>query len=109
MLFFLKLIYGEPMLWPLEQAADVMKFWRDFILTAPEEINGWFAFLTVPPAPPFPEQLHMQKMCAIVWCSTTDRNFLLIEKKEKLNGHHYHIDSICCTCSSSPTLGSQQH
>jgi FAD/FMN-containing dehydrogenase len=63
-------VYGGPMLWPLEQAADVMKFWRDFILTAPEEINGWFAFITVPPAPPFPEQLHMQKMCAIVWCST---------------------------------------
>ncbi len=63
-------VYGGPMLWPLEQAADVMKFWRDFILTAPEEINGWFAFLTVPPAPPFPEHLHMQKMCAIVWCST---------------------------------------
>jgi FAD/FMN-containing dehydrogenase len=63
-------VYGGPMLWPLEQAADVMKFWREFILTAPEEINGWFAFLTVPPAPPFPEHLHMQKMCAIVWCST---------------------------------------
>src|SRR5437016_9020129 len=63
-------VYGGPMLWPLEQAADVMKFWRDFILHAPEEINGWFAFITVPPAPPFPEQLHMQKMCAIVWCST---------------------------------------
>jgi FAD/FMN-containing dehydrogenase len=63
-------VYGGPMLWPLEQAAEVMKFWRDFILTAPEEINGWFAFLTVPPAPPFPEHLHMQKMCAIVWCST---------------------------------------
>jgi FAD/FMN-containing dehydrogenase len=61
-------VYGGPMLWPLEQAADVMKFWRDFILNAPEEINGWFAFLTVPPAPPFPEQFHLQKMCAIVWC-----------------------------------------
>ena len=66
----ISMVYGGPMLWPLEQAADVMKFWRDFILTAPEEINGWFAFLTVPPAPPFPEQLHLQKMCAIVWCST---------------------------------------
>src|SRR5207248_7589242 len=63
-------VYGGPMLWPLEQAAEVMKFWRDFILQAPEEINGWFAFLTVPPAPPFPEHLHLQKMCAIVWCST---------------------------------------
>jgi FAD/FMN-containing dehydrogenase len=61
-------IYGGPMLWPFEQAEGVMKFWRDFILHAPEEINGWFVFLMVPPAPPFPEQFHLQKMCAIVWC-----------------------------------------
>jgi FAD/FMN-containing dehydrogenase len=63
-------VYGGPMLWPLEQAPSLMKFWRDFILSAPEEINGWFAFVTVPPAPPFPEQVHLQKMCAIVWCYT---------------------------------------
>ncbi|GCE29978.1 oxidoreductase [Dictyobacter alpinus] len=73
------MVYGGPMLWPLEQAADMMKFWRDFILTAPEEINGWFAFLTVPPAPPFPEHLHLQKMCAIVWCSTAS-----VERTEEL-------------------------
>jgi len=61
-------VYGGPMLFPFAQAAEVMKFWRDFILQAPEEINGWFGFVTVPPAPPFPEQFHLQKMCAIVWC-----------------------------------------
>ncbi len=69
-LHLISTVYGGPMFWPLEQAADVMKFWRDFVLNAPEEINGWFAFVTVPPAPPFPEQFHGQKMCAIVWCST---------------------------------------
>ncbi len=63
-------VYGGPMIWPMEQAADLLKFWRDFILDAPEDINGWFAFITVPPAPPFPEQYHMKKMCAIVWCYT---------------------------------------
>src|SRR5215469_12681171 len=47
-------VYGGPMLWPMEQAADVLKFWREFIAQAPEQINGWFAFITVPPAPPFP-------------------------------------------------------
>ena len=73
------MVYGGPMLWPFEQAADVMKFWRDFILSAPEEINGWFAFITVPPAPPFPEQFHLQKMCAVVWCSTAPP-----ERAEKL-------------------------
>ncbi len=63
-------VYGGPMLWPLEMAQDVMRFWRDFILAAPENINGWFAFVTVPPAPPFPEQFHLTKMCAVVWCYT---------------------------------------
>ncbi|HEX9372316.1 MAG TPA: FAD-binding oxidoreductase, partial [Roseiflexaceae bacterium] len=61
-------VYGGPMLWPMEQAADLLRFWRDFILSAPEDINGWFGFVTVPPAPPFPEQFHLQKMCAVVWC-----------------------------------------
>ena len=37
---------------------------------APEELNGWFAFLTVPPVAPFPEHLHLQKMCGVVWCYT---------------------------------------
>ena len=72
-------VYSGPMLWPFEQAADLMKFWRDFILHAPEEINGWFGFVTVPPVPPFPERVHLQKMCAIVWCSTAP-----LEQAEKL-------------------------
>src|ERR1700680_2641516 len=33
-----------PTFWPLEQAADVLKSYREFILTAPEEVNGFFAF-----------------------------------------------------------------
>jgi FAD/FMN-containing dehydrogenase len=63
-------VYGGPIFWPMEQAADLLRFWSDFILSAPEDINGWFGFVTVPPAPPFPEQFQMQKMCAIVWCYT---------------------------------------
>jgi len=63
-------VYGGPMLWPMDMAEDLLKFWRDFILAAPENINGWFGFVTVPPAPPFPEQYHLTKMCAVVWCYT---------------------------------------
>src|SRR5262249_55153806 len=64
------LVHGGPMIWPLERAGELLKFWRDFIAKAPEDLNGWFAFITVPPAPPFPEQFHLKKMCAIVWCYT---------------------------------------
>ena len=65
-------VYGGPMFWPLELSADLLRFWQDFILSAPENINGWFAFATVPPVAPFPEQYHLQKMCAVVWCYTGD-------------------------------------
>ncbi len=65
-------VYGGPMFWPLDKAAELLRFWQEFILAAPENVNGWFAFVTVPPAPPFPEQYHLQKMCAIVWCYTGD-------------------------------------
>ena len=47
-----------------------MRWYRDFIVDAPEDLNGFFAFLTVPPGPPFPEELHLKKMCGIVWCYT---------------------------------------
>jgi FAD/FMN-containing dehydrogenase len=63
-------VYGGPMMWPMEEAAEVLKFWQKLILDAPEDMNGWFAFVTVPPAPPFPTEHHMEKMAAIVWCYT---------------------------------------
>jgi FAD/FMN-containing dehydrogenase len=62
------LVCAGPMLWEMDQAAKMMKWYREFIVEAPEEMNGFFAFMTVPPGPPFPEPLHFKKMCAIVWC-----------------------------------------
>ena len=67
-------IVGGPTLWSLDKAADVMRFYREFIVNAPEDLNGFFEFLTVPPGPPFPEHLHLQKMCGIVWCYTGPEN-----------------------------------
>ena len=66
----LKTVIAGPTLWHIDHAPEVMRWYRDFITQAPEELNGFFAFLTVPPAPPFPEALHMRKMCGIVWCYT---------------------------------------
>lgn len=61
-------VCAGPMLWDLDHATTIMKWYREFIVEAPQEINGFFAFLTVPPGPPFPEALHFKKMCGIVWC-----------------------------------------
>jgi FAD/FMN-containing dehydrogenase len=65
-----KMVYAGPTFWPLDQAADVLKMYRQFIVDAPEDVNGFFAFLMVPPAPMFPEHLHMKKMCGVIWACT---------------------------------------
>ena len=62
--------YAGPMFWELEESADVLRWYRKFITKAPNELNGFFAFLVVPPGPPFPEHLHNKKMCGVIWCYT---------------------------------------
>jgi len=63
-------MFWGPMLWPLDRAAEVMRAYDGWIKDAPEHFNGFFAFITVPPGPPFPEELHLQKMCGVVWSCT---------------------------------------
>jgi len=59
-------------LWPLERIGDVLRWYREFLPQAPVDLNGFFLELTVPPAPPFPEELHGRTTCGVVWCWTGD-------------------------------------
>jgi FAD/FMN-containing dehydrogenase len=61
-------VIAGPTFWSLEDAAEVMRAYREFLPGAPRELNGWFAFVTVPPVPLFPDALHGRKVAAIVWC-----------------------------------------
>jgi FAD/FMN-containing dehydrogenase len=60
------------MFWEMEHAAEVMRYWRELILTGPEDLNGWFGFHTVPPVDMFPAEHHLKKMAVITWCYTGD-------------------------------------
>ncbi len=61
-------VIAGPTFWAVEQGAEVLSAYRDFLPNAPRELNGFFLFTTVPPAPPFPEELHLRKVCGVVWC-----------------------------------------
>jgi FAD/FMN-containing dehydrogenase len=61
-------IFGGPTFWPVELGAEVLTAYREFLPAAPRELNGFFAFHTVPPGPPFPEEIHLRKVCGVVWC-----------------------------------------
>ncbi len=59
---------GRPTFWPIEQIPEVMRFYREFLPAAPRAVNGFFAAMTVPPVDLFPEELHLRKVCAVMWC-----------------------------------------
>ncbi|MGW4486083.1 FAD-binding oxidoreductase [Amycolatopsis sp. NPDC004368] len=63
-------IIGGPVLYSLEDTEDVLRWYRELLPSLPEELSGWFGLITIPPAPPFPEELWTRKACAIVWCYT---------------------------------------
>ena len=58
--------YAGPTLWDLSKTEEILKWYREFIVNAPDDMYGFFAVLTVP-GPPFPEPLHGKKMCGVVW------------------------------------------
>jgi FAD/FMN-containing dehydrogenase len=67
-------VIGGPTFWTLEQAGDALREFQELIARAAEELSGFFAFLTVPPVPAFPESLHGRKLAGVVWCYNGGRD-----------------------------------
>jgi FAD/FMN-containing dehydrogenase len=63
-------VVAGPVLYDIADSGDVLRWYREIQPNLPEELSGWFAFITVPGGPPFPEELWGQKAAAIVWCYT---------------------------------------
>ena len=63
-------VIGGPVLYDIADAPEVMRWYRELLPALPEELSGWLALITIPPAPPFPEELWGRRACAIVWCYT---------------------------------------
>jgi FAD binding domain/Berberine and berberine like len=61
-------IFGGPTFWPAEEGSEVLRAYREFILSAPRELGAFFAYHIVPPAPPFPEEIHLRPVSGIMWC-----------------------------------------
>ena len=60
------------LLHPASGATDVLRFFRDFVATAPEELTCLAAFITAPPAPFVPANLRGRPALAIAVCYAGD-------------------------------------
>jgi FAD/FMN-containing dehydrogenase len=61
-------IYGGPMFYELGEVGNVLRFFRDYIADAPEELGAFPAFQIAPPLPFIPEDRHGDTFIAIVAC-----------------------------------------
>jgi FAD/FMN-containing dehydrogenase len=64
----IKDIYGGPMFYELRDGVDVLRFYREFIADAPEELGAFPAFQIAPPLPFIPEDRHGDTFIGIVAC-----------------------------------------
>lgn len=61
-------IFGGPMFFELDRATEVLRFFREYIKDAPEQLGGFPAFQIAPPLPFIPEDRHGEPFVAIVAC-----------------------------------------
>ncbi|MHA7223554.1 FAD-binding oxidoreductase [Arthrobacter sp. RHLT1-20] len=58
--------------YPLEHAETVSKFYRDHLASAPEEFGAFLGFALGPPVPFLPEEWHGKPVCVVVGMWTGD-------------------------------------
>ncbi len=69
------------LVYPLEQAKEVLEGYRDFVRSAPEELNVWVVLRKAPPLPFLPEETHGRAVVvlAIFYGGAPDKGRQLIE------------------------------
>lgn len=61
-------VYWGPMFFEIEETENVLRFYRDYIADAPEEMGVFPAFQIAPPLPFIPEDRHGDLFVALVAC-----------------------------------------
>jgi hypothetical protein len=65
-------LYAGALFWPVERAGEVLRTWRDWVATVPEEVTSLGRILHVPPLPDIPGPLRGRSFAvveAVMTCS----------------------------------------
>jgi len=61
-------VLAGPIFWPMEDAPDVLRYYRDFCAEAPDELTTIVSLRRLLPLPAFPEQLQGMLVVGIMTC-----------------------------------------
>lgn len=62
------MVYAGPIFWEATHAKAVMRAYREFLPTVPEELGTFVGLKTVPPMEPFPGDFWGKRACAVISC-----------------------------------------
>jgi FAD/FMN-containing dehydrogenase len=62
------MVLAGPILWPMEESANVLRFYREWIKDVPDELTTIVAHRYVPPVPVFPPELHGVPIVTVICC-----------------------------------------
>ena len=65
-------VHAGIIIYPVEHAETVAKFYREYLAAAPEEFGAFLAFHQGPPVPFLPEEWHGKPVCVVVGMWTGD-------------------------------------
>ncbi|RVB80508.1 MULTISPECIES: FAD-binding oxidoreductase [unclassified Mesorhizobium] len=61
-------VYAGPIFFDIADAAEIMRWYRDFLPGAPRELGMFFGIKTVPSCDPFPREIWGRRICALISC-----------------------------------------
>jgi FAD/FMN-containing dehydrogenase len=61
-------VVAGPVFWPMEQSPDVLRFYRDWIAAAPDELMTIVIHRKAPPLPFVPAELHGKHVVVVACC-----------------------------------------
>lgn len=68
------MVHAGIVVYPLEHAETVAKFYRDYLANAPEEFGAFLAFALGPPVPFLPVEWHGKPVCVVVGMWTGEQS-----------------------------------
>ena len=65
-------VMAGPVFWPMTQSSDVLRFYRDWIADAPDELMTIVVHRKAPPLPFVPQELHGKPVVVVACCWAGD-------------------------------------
>jgi len=62
------IVLAGPIVWPMEESSNVLRFYRDWITDVPDELTTLVVHRMAPPLPAIPQELHGKPIVTVICC-----------------------------------------